>query len=90
MEIRLPFRFRKLPAPDGSGYSSVAYGPYILAALNDGEEYLPCPDVDRWNDQMAREVFRDGVREFVADGMKWMPLADVDEERYHIYFADKQ
>ena len=39
---------------------------------------------------MAREVFRDGVREFVADGMKWMPLADVDEERYHIYFADKQ
>lgn len=90
MEISLPFRFRKLPAPDGSAYSSVAYGPYILAALNDGEEYLPCPDVDRWNDQMAREVFRDGVREFVADGMKWMPLADVDEERYHIYFADKQ
>lgn len=27
---------------------------------------------------------------FEAEGLKWMPLADVDEERYHIYFVDKQ
>lgn len=89
IEISLPFRFRRLPAPDGSGYSSVAYGPYILAALNDSEEYLPCPDVDRWNDLKIRDGFHGG-NGFEAEGLRWMPLADVDEERYHIYFVDKQ
>ena len=90
IDISLPFRFRKLPAPDGSCYSSIAFGPYILAALNDSEEYLPCPEVDGWNDRKIRNGFHDGIHGFEADGLKWMPLADVDEERYHIYFVDKQ
>ena len=89
IDISLPFRFRKLPAPDGSCYSSIAFGPYILAALNDSEEYLPCPEVDGWNDRKIQNGFHDGIHGFEADGLKWMPLADVDEERYHIYFVDK-
>lgn len=90
IQVCLACRFRKLPAPDGSGYTSIAYGPYILAALNDREEYLTCPDVERWNrEEDLAEKMEHGLA-FETDGMKWMPLADVEEERYHIYFVDKE
>ena len=86
IQVRFAYRFRKLPVPDGSGCASIACGPYILAALDDREEFLPCPDVEAWN---RAGMWKLPSMTFEAGGMKWMPLADVDEERYHIYFADK-
>lgn len=86
IQVRFAYRFRKLPAPDGSGFAGIACGPYILAALDDREEFLPCPDVEAWN---RSQMYDAPSMQFEAEGVRWMPLADVDEERYHIYFVDK-
>lgn len=73
----LPMELRRLAASD-SRYYCLAWGPYILAALSDSEEFLQ-PDITRMHRSSEGGVFTDGEVRFV-------PLYMVDGEKYHIYF----
>lgn len=88
VRVRFVYEYRKLYAPDKSGFSSIAYGPYILAALNDSEAYLHSPDVNEWNcNNKISKLDQAGIG-IEAEGLTWKPLADVDGEKYHIYFVE--
>lgn len=73
------------PTPDRPELAAVAWGPYVLAALSDADHYLAI-DVDMSN---PSEAFRreEGTLCFIhkASGLKFLPLEQINEERYHAY-----
>ncbi|WP_216086400.1 beta-L-arabinofuranosidase domain-containing protein [Sediminispirochaeta smaragdinae] len=85
IEILTPYHFRKLPVPDGKPYACMAYGPYILAALSDQEEYLPFPELT--GDDRVLTASISNMR-FQKDDVDFVPLAVVTNQKYHVYFED--
>lgn len=80
-EIRLilPMKLRRVEVPTDANYVNLAYGPWILAGLSDDRTFRKAPDpmkVKRGTKPM----------EFIAGGMRMIPLHRVDREAYHVYF----
>lgn len=73
-----------VPTPDRPERVSVAYGPYILAAVSDDQEFLPL-HIDQA--KSLAEQFQK-VPDRVAlthEGVLYRPLYAINHEHYHIY-----
>lgn len=81
--LTLPMEFRTLDNTSDSAFVNLAYGPYILAALSDEKEFLTAPAVEEIHSVDGELVFE------TEDGMKLLPLPEVDLEAYHVYFHRK-
>ncbi|OZB98922.1 beta-L-arabinofuranosidase domain-containing protein [Paenibacillus sp. XY044] len=87
--LMLDCRIRLESAPDRKECVSLAYGPYILAAISDSKEYLKLPlqegDVDN---NFMKETGPQGLLQFryIKNDLTFIPLSDVQEESYHVYF----
>lgn len=79
IRLKLPMEFRVLDNKSDTAFVNIAYGPYILAGLSDKKEFLAAPALEEIH--MA-----DGELQFKAQGMKMIPLPEVDQEAYHVYF----
>ncbi|MGE9975940.1 beta-L-arabinofuranosidase domain-containing protein [Coprococcus catus] len=77
--IHLPMEFRIVEHASDSNYVNLAYGPYILAAQSDKGEFFALPKLERF--QPEKESLH-----FEADGIKFIPFPEIDEEQYHVYF----
>ncbi|MBQ6388792.1 MAG: glycoside hydrolase family 127 protein [Mogibacterium sp.] len=77
--LELPMEVRQVPVESDQTYSCLAWGPYLLAAVTSGGEFISAPDPDE-----LREV-PDKPGEFTAGDNAFRPLYRIDEEAYHIY-----
>ena len=83
VEIILPYDFQIHRTPDVPKKAAISYGPYILAALSDSQEFITA-SFDESN--IAEKMERDGEEiAFVCDSVKWIPLHQIDGEAYHVY-----
>ena len=80
--LKLSTKLHILENSSDNSLVSLAYGPYMLAALSDEKEFLPLPDLEKMQSI-------DGRGHFEIDGMKFVPFAEVDLEAYHVYFRRK-
>ncbi|MGE7826980.1 beta-L-arabinofuranosidase domain-containing protein [Paenibacillus sp. NPDC093718] len=88
-EIQLFFdcRIRLEAAPDRKERVSLAYGPYILAALSEAKNYLRLPlREESLQESFVKETGPHGFAfRYIEDDLLFIPLADVFHERYHVY-----
>lgn len=79
-------RFQIVRTWDEPEKAAVQYGPYILAALSDREDFLKVSfceaDIEG---KMVWEDEEDDRIHFRCDGWKWIPLYEIDQEAYHVY-----
>ncbi|OPJ59636.1 beta-L-arabinofuranosidase domain-containing protein [Clostridium oryzae] len=84
IEVYMSYHFRIIPEPSEKKLVSIAYGPFILAALSESEDYLLCPnDIESLNDSIK---ILDSPLHFNIDGVVYLPIAEVNKEKYHAYF----
>lgn len=88
-EIQLFFdcKLRLETAPDRKELASLAYGPYILAALSDANDYLRLQlHEDDLMKSFTKETGPHGFAfRYTLDDLLFIPLANVFHERYHVY-----
>lgn len=74
---------RLIHSPDNFSYSSIAYGPYILAELSDENDFRSLPDVlsQEWKKSAGKLIFEIRDRIFI-------PLYAVNREKHHVYFKN--
>jgi len=88
-EIKLFFdcRLRLETAPDRKELASLAYGPYILAALSDANDYLQLQlHEDDLMGSFTKETGPHGFAfRYTLENLLFIPLANVFHERYHVY-----
>lgn len=77
--LQLPMRLRVLENASDDSFVNLAYGPYLLAALSEEKEFLTLPALEK-----IRVLDQKGHCE--ADGVEFLPFAEVDLEAYHVYF----
>lgn len=65
--------------PQSGNYFSLAWGPYLLAAVSDQQEFISLDPLAVERDECDDEIFRAG--ETILK-----PLYMIDEEHYHVYF----
>ncbi|WP_334104627.1 hypothetical protein, partial [Muricomes intestini] len=74
-----------MESASGSGdIRAWAYGPYILAALSEQRNFL---ELDG-REMEPEKIGADGLR-FRINSRKdilWVPLADVEDKRFHVYW----
>lgn len=77
------------PTPDKPDLVSVAFGPYILAALSDQESFLELPLThDNLTDVLIRLK---GTNHFMYDQrIEFVPLAEINHQHYHLYIRIAQ
>lgn len=81
--VTFPAGLRLEPTPDEPEIGSLAYGPYILAAINEKREYLRLDNkAEKLADSITKEA---GSLNFTTDGLTFKPLAQVNHEHYHVY-----
>ena len=78
LTLRLPVELRRLEETDG--FVNLAWGPYILAALDGGKDFITLSALEKIRQEGAG--FRAGAYRLIA-----LPL--VDREPYHVYFRKK-
>ena len=76
---------RLLPAPDDASVAALAWGPYVLAAASDSEEFLTVSRAAL--DGAVAETTLDGALKSLtaAAGVPFMALSEVNDGRYHVY-----
>lgn len=79
--LQLLMKLRMLDNASDESLVNLAYGPYILAMLSEETEFLTVPEL--------ADIHPDGKLHFEANGMKFIPFAEVDLEHYHVYFKRK-
>lgn len=88
IDLVFPYHFRIQRAADLPKRAAVSYGPYVLAALSDRQEFIRVSfDETDIEDQMVRcgEELA-----FECEKVRWIPLHLVDEEAYHVYVELKR
>ena len=80
-EIRIyfPMKLRVVEESSGADFVCLAFGPYLLAALSEEPDYIHLPKLSAIEREGDSLNFRTGTLQFI-------PLAQVDQERYHVYF----
>ncbi|WP_333813607.1 hypothetical protein, partial [Muricomes intestini] len=82
--IHFPCRLRLERTPDNAGLAALAYGPYILAALSGQREYLHIPlNEDTLEETIVR---KEKPLVFQYKALQFVPLYQISEEPYHVYF----
>lgn len=83
VELEFACEFHIHRTPDVPEMAAVSYGPYILAALEDKQEFIKVSfDEESISQQMKQTEI---PMEFECDGIRWIPLYRVDQEAYHVY-----
>ena len=77
--LRLPMELRQLENNSDRRYFNLAWGPYILAALDKRRTFFTAASLGKV------EKERDGLS-FRAGNVKLKPFPLVDQEAYHVYF----
>lgn len=75
----MPMQFRIVENNSDPSLVSIAYGPYIMAAISDETEFLKAPE-------LSKLIPSDEPLHFEEDGKTYLPFALVDEEPHHVYF----
>ncbi|MBW3092319.1 glycoside hydrolase family 127 protein [Bifidobacterium sp. 82T10] len=85
LELGFAPRMRLIATPDRPELAAVAWGPYALAALDDGERLLDVAVAA--DDPDAAFRHEPGTLDFthVATGLRFVPLWRLGDERYHLY-----
>ena len=78
--IDLPMEVREVRDASDDQYYSLAYGPYLLAAVSDSESILS-PDITGIKSENS-----DKELSFREEGLTLKPLYCIDGENYHVYF----
>lgn len=87
VELAFEPTLRFVPTPDVPSLVSVAYGPYILAAIDQEEGGMADLHVHDAEELAKRVTKEPGTLVFHVDGMTMIPLFAVDHERYSVYFS---
>ncbi|MCQ2507824.1 MAG: glycoside hydrolase family 127 protein [Dorea sp.] len=77
------YSFRIEHPSDRPDLGVICYGPYVLAILDDQQEFLTLDLTEELLNQKARVL---SMEEFEYDGMKMCPLYLVGDRAYHTYF----
>ncbi|MNO13041.1 Non-reducing end beta-L-arabinofuranosidase [compost metagenome] len=85
VELSMPYSMRLMGTPDDHSIKSLAYGPYVLAAISGEKDYIS------WTCGEKEFLKRITLQQeeplaFVLDGIKFVPLHQIQDERYHTYF----
>lgn len=79
VQLAMPMKLRILENSSDSSFVNLAWGPYLLAALSESREFFSAPPLE--------SLQPDGTAgHFKADGIRYIPFCEVDQESYHIYF----
>lgn len=82
IEIQFYCRLHEEPISEGAEITSLSYGPYVLAAISEQEGYLTYGSIEN---ELKKEE-GDGLRFLTKEGLTWLPLSDVNEEKHHVYW----
>ena len=77
--LHLPMQLRVVKNPSDCKFVNLAYGPYILAALSDVEEFFPLPDLEKIRPMKEKLHFE-------VEGLEFVPFPEIDTQKYHVYF----
>ena len=77
--LHLPMQLRVVKNPSDCRFVNLAYGPYILAALSDVEEFFPLPDLEKIRPMKEKLHFE-------VEGLEFVPFPEIDTQKYHVYF----
>ncbi|MFM9277608.1 beta-L-arabinofuranosidase domain-containing protein [Paenibacillus jiagnxiensis] len=85
IELTLPCSLRLASAPDDHTLKSLAYGPYVLAGISGEQDYITWTSSEQ---EFLEEIIqqKDNPLTFVLDEVKFVPLYQIQDERYHVYF----
>ena len=83
VELKFACEFHIHRTPDVPEMAAVSYGPYILAALEDKQEFIKVSFDEKSISQQMKQT--EIPMEFECDGIRWIPLYRVDQEAYHVY-----
>lgn len=85
IELTLPCSLRLADAPDDHTLKSLAYGPYVLAAISGEQDYISWTYSEQeFLEQIIQQ--KDNPLTFILDAVKFVPLYLIQDERYHVYF----
>ncbi|WP_044479075.1 beta-L-arabinofuranosidase domain-containing protein [Paenibacillus antibioticophila] len=84
VELIMPFALRLESTPDDNRIKSVFYGPYALAAIHEGEDFITWPFGEEQFVQRMRTA--EGDLNFSLNGIRFAPLYQIQDQRYHMYF----
>jgi DUF1680 family protein len=87
IEVILNCCFKLIKANDCPDIVSLAYGPIILAALNDSSDYLSFNFEENELDNKISK--KENQLEFLLDGQLFVPLNSIEHQKYHVYFKLK-
>ncbi len=77
--IDMPMTVREVKECSDERFYSLAYGPYLLAAVSDSDA-IPAPDIHRIEEAAEGMSFR-------AGDLTLKPLYSIDGDSYHVYFC---
>lgn len=84
--VKLGAALRTIAAPDDPAVAALAWGPYVLAVLSEAQEFIEIPRGAL--EQAGRQActLSDALR-LVGElaGAQCVRLADLDDQRYHVY-----
>lgn len=82
VRLELPMDIRKADVPSDRTFFNLAYGPYLLAALSDSDDYIQPEPGNTCGDPLC------GCCTTGAGKTLLKPLFKVDKEKYHVYFKN--
>ncbi|MGG6309642.1 hypothetical protein [Paenibacillus macerans] len=82
--VAIPFALRLESTPDDHRIKSVFYGPYALATIHEGEDFITWPFGEEQFIQRMRKA--EGDLNFSLDGIRFAPLYQIQDQRYHMCF----
>lgn len=89
--VQFPCKVRTETAGGSNNMKAWAYGPYILAGISDSQDFLEIPE---GMSELKRERKGKGTGlEFSTDGctgIGWVPLYDIGNRRYHVYWKSSR
>lgn len=88
LEVQWGQHIELIRTPDEPELTALQYGPYILAALSEEEDFLTMPFDEADAGRRMEKDQGDAVR-FRCGNWKWIPLYEVDKEAYHVYVKCK-
>lgn len=71
---------------DDENTVSVCWGPYVLAAISNLQEFIM---LDVNDETIGQKLLHDGGLNFIMDNHKFLPLNRIDKENYHVYVKIK-
>jgi DUF1680 family protein len=91
IEIRFPCTTRVERTTDKNNIAALAYGPFILAALEDNKEFMNMPlknaaeaVINKDNGNLKITTMTDS-----GENITWIPLYKIKKQRHHVYWKVK-